>query len=121
MVEYTINKIFSKETVYKLIDILFNDMQSDYELIEGKVGNFFEQDTESEKSSVCVSDNEYIGDHSHPPKDDDDKDITRYGVNMDHYISTKGVLSVEIIKDIVGEIMSNCQKEMRYEILHKIM
>ena len=55
MVEYTIMKIFSKETVYKLIDILFNDMQADYELIEGKVGNYYEQDSESEATSICVS------------------------------------------------------------------
>ena len=51
-----------------------------------------------------------MGDHDHNAvtKDEDDKDTTRYGVDIDHYISTKGVLSVEIIKDIVGEIMSNC-------------
>ena len=42
MVEYTIMKIFSKETVYKLVDVLFKDMQADYELIEGKVGTFYE-------------------------------------------------------------------------------
>ena len=107
MVEYTIMKIFSKETVYKLIDVLFNDMQSDYELIEGKVGTWYEQDSESDKTSLCASQKDYIGEHEHL-KADDDKDDTRYGVCIDNYIQTKGVLSVEIIKDIVGEIMSNC-------------
>jgi hypothetical protein len=36
-------------------------------------------------------------------------------------MSLKGVLAIERIKDIVGEIMNTCSKTMRYEILQKIM
>ena len=79
-------------------------MKSDYELIEGKLGTFYEQD-ESDEGTKCAS-HEDKEEHVN----DDAKDITRYGVDIDNYISIKGVLSVEIIKDIVGEIMSNCQK-----------
>lgn len=48
-------------------------------------------------------------------------DPTREGVDIDEYMSIKGVLSIERIKDIVGEIMSACQKKMKYEILATIM
>ena len=33
----------------------------------------------------------------------------------------KGVLAIERIKDIVGEVMSCCQKKMKYDILENIM
>ena len=36
-------------------------------------------------------------------------------------MSIKGVLTIERIKDIVGEIMNSCKKKMKYEILEKIM
>lgn len=33
----------------------------------------------------------------------------------------KGILTIERIKDIVGEIMANCPKAMNYEIIEYIM
>jgi len=33
----------------------------------------------------------------------------------------KGVLSIERIKDIVGEIMGTCEKKMKYDIIEYIM
>jgi hypothetical protein len=36
-------------------------------------------------------------------------------------MSRKGMLSIERIKDIVGEIMSNCEKKMKYDIIQQIM
>ena len=40
---------------------------------------------------------------------------------MDDYLGRKGTLTIERIKDIVGEIMSTCEKKMKYEILEYIM
>jgi len=49
------------------------------------------------------------------------EDPTKYGHDIEAYINTKGVLSIERIKDIVGEIMSSCQIEMEYPIIEYIM
>lgn len=40
---------------------------------------------------------------------------------MDQYMDVKSVLYIEKIKDIVGEIMGSCQKQLKYEILEYIM
>jgi hypothetical protein len=48
-------------------------------------------------------------------------DPTKYGQDMESYMGLKGVLTIERIKDIVGEVMNTCAKTMRYEILQKIM
>ena len=40
---------------------------------------------------------------------------------MEDYIDIKGVLTIERIKDIVAQIMSACQKRMKYQILETIM
>mmetsp|Transcript_483 Transcript_483/g.484 ORF Transcript_483/g.484 Transcript_483/m.484 type:complete len:85 (+) Transcript_483:674-928(+) len=47
--------------------------------------------------------------------------MTKFGVDVDEYMSIKGVLAIERVKDIVGEIMSSCQKHMKYHILEYIM
>jgi hypothetical protein len=40
---------------------------------------------------------------------------------MESYLGIKGTLTIERIKDIVGEIMSSCAGKMKYEILEIIM
>lgn len=40
---------------------------------------------------------------------------------MEMYMNRKGVLTIERIKDIVGEIMCTCEKKMKYDILEQIM
>lgn len=40
--------------------------------------------------------------------------------NLDDYMSLKGTLTIERIKDVVGEIMGSC-KDLKYTILNKIM
>ena len=42
-------------------------------------------------------------------------------IDIDAYLSIKQVLTIERIKDIVGEIMTTCEKKMKYSILEKIM
>jgi hypothetical protein len=62
MVEYVIMRMFSKQTIFSLVDVLFKDMQSDFELIEGKIGNFFElDDSLKEEEEKCYSQGDYIG------------------------------------------------------------
>ena len=48
-------------------------------------------------------------------------DPSRYGIDMDDYLSTRGILTIERIKDIVGEIMNTCERKMKYEIIEYIM
>jgi len=49
------------------------------------------------------------------------EDPTKYGCDLEEYMSRKGVLTIERIKDIVGEIMCTCEKKMKYEIIEQIM
>lgn len=46
LVEYMIENILSKDCVFLLIDILFNDMKEDYKLIEGSSTSELEDDDE---------------------------------------------------------------------------
>ena len=50
-----------------------------------------------------------------------DHDETRNGVDIDEYTSLKGTLTIERIKDIVGQLMSSCEGKLRYEILQSFM
>jgi hypothetical protein len=36
---------------------------------------------------------------------------------VDEYAGLKGTLTIERIKDIIGEIMTSCEGRMKYEIL----
>jgi hypothetical protein len=40
---------------------------------------------------------------------------------MEAYLGIKGTLTIERIKDIVGEIMASCTGKLKYEILEIIM
>jgi len=53
--------------------------------------------------------------------DDEELDPTKYGEDMNAYLDRKGCLTIERIKDIVGEIISTCEKHMKYDILEYIM
>lgn len=85
-----------------MLDILFKDMNDDYKLIE----EYDEQD-----------DSDSFEDQS----EEEVTEIERENIDIDSYMNIKGVLTIERIKDIVGEIMNSCQKKMKYEILETIM
>ena len=114
--------LFSKESIFTLVDILFKDMKADYKTIENTK---FKTDSDHEDS-----DHSRLG-HNFENKDsisqddedseEDSEDETKYGKDMEEYINIKGVLTIERIKDVVGEIMNSCAKKMKYEILEKIM
>lgn len=52
----------------------------------------------------------------------EDYDVTRYDIPIgspgyNEYISLKGTLVVEKIKDIAAEVMSTCEEKLKFEIL----
>lgn len=107
-------KLFSKQSIFSLVDILFKDMKEDYKLIEME---------SSEEDSDCEhgKEEEKALQEQLGIIDDEFEDPTKYGVNNDDYMGRKGVLSIERIKDIVGEIMGTCEKKMKYDIIEYIM
>jgi hypothetical protein len=109
VVEHLVLKLYKKETVLALIDILFKDMAEDAKLI----------DDHNERNLVGNEDddNKNTNDEDSVSETNWDDDPTKYGIDNDSYISVKGVLTIEKIKDVIGEIMSTCQKTMKYEIL----
>jgi len=120
VVEYMILELFSKQSIFSLIDILFNDMSDDYKLIEKESENEDEEDKEDDPGDQGEETKDQASDGI-KGDDEEEEDPTKYGVNIDDYTKVKGVLTIERIKDIVGEIMCHCQKKMKYEILQNIM
>ena len=113
-------QLFSKQSIFSLIDILFNDMSDDYKLIENDHGAEEEEDPEHDPGDQGEEAKDQASDGI-KGDDEEEEDPTKYGVDIDEYTKVKGVLTIERIKDIVGEIMCHCQKKMKYEILQNIM
>ena len=47
-----------------------------------------------------------------------------FGMNKDskqEYISLKGLLTIELVRDIIGLIISSCAEAMEFEILQYIL
>ena len=40
--------------------------------------------------------------------------------NVSQYVSTKAILNIEITKELIGAIISQCSKHMSYQILNYI-
>lgn len=117
VVEYLTLKLFSKQSIFYLVDILFKDMKDDYKLLEMSESDEEEEDDEAQEKEKQEESKEDEGEESGEESDDP----TRANVDIEAYMNVKGVLTIERIKDIVGEIMSSCQKKMKYEILETIM
>lgn len=118
VVEYLTLKLFSKQSIFYLVDILFKDMKDDYKLLEETKSDEEEDEEErAEEGKAAEDKQEDEADLSGEESDDP----TRANVDLEEYMAIKGVLTIERIKDIVGEIMSSCQKKMKYEILETIM
>jgi len=49
------------------------------------------------------------------------KIITKFDIDEDDYLDRKSSLTIERIKDIVGEILCHCPEKMVYTILEYIM
>ena len=93
-------------------------MKDDYKLLEQTKSDEGEDEEEQAEEGPAAEDKqEDEADLSGEESDDP----TRANVDLDDYMAIKGVLTIERIKDIVGEIMSSCQKKMKYESLETIM
>ena len=97
-----LTELFSKQTIFSLVDILFKDMKEDYKMIE-----------HDEKKPE-----EEIDDENEEKPKDDEQEVEKEG--LEEYMSLKGTLTIERIKDVVGEIMGSC-RNLKYEVLNKIM
>jgi hypothetical protein len=90
---------------------MFKDMKGDYQNLEGEMA-FSDEDEEEEEPETKVEEQN---------DDFENYDETRYDVDVDNYAGLKGTLTIERIKDILGEIMTSCEGRMKYEILQTIM
>lgn len=119
VVEFMVLKMFSQKSIFTLVDILFKDMKEDHKsIMSTKItdgDDLLEGDEVAENSGIVVDE------EGKDEEEEESEDETKYGVDIDDYMGTKGVLTIERIKDIVGEIMNSCQKKMKYQILEKIM
>ena len=102
-------KLFSKQSIFSLIDILFKDMIEDAKIFdeEGDDDDDDDEDEESVKSEKKVDLDASI-------------DAFKLAIDIDEYLEIKGILTIERVKDIVGEIMS-ATKNFKYDILENIM
>lgn len=73
-------------------------MKDDYKLLE-KNTDEEEDESEDEPSNKDPDEEDESGSESDDPTKN---------VDVDEYMAIKGVLTIERIKDIVGEIMSSC-------------
>lgn len=96
-----LTELFSKQSIFSLVDILFKDMKEDYKMIEVDEEQAGDEEGESVKEEGA------------PDSGGEEEDL-------EDYMSLKGTLTIERIKDVVGEIMGSC-KDLKYEILNKIM
>ena len=97
IVEFMVLQLFTKQSIFSLIDMLFKDMNEDAKIfIEPN-----ESDEEEEKVEESLSD-------SDENKEDEYVDLLRSAYDIEEYIGIKGVLTIERVKDIVGEIMCSC-------------
>ena len=104
--------MFTKQSIFSLVDILFKDMDEDHKIFDPDELSS-EEDDESKKESSKYSykrqqvfDERFEGVNLNDIEDEDDPN--EYGKDMNEYLEVKGVLSIERIKDIVGEIVGSC-------------
>mgnify|MGYP000058195692 CR=1 FL=1 len=89
--------LFTKQSIFSLIDMLFKDMNEDAKI-------FIEIDESSEEEEK----EEESEDSDEENKEDEYHDIYREAYDLEEYINVKGTLTIERVKDIVGEIMCSC-------------
>lgn len=106
IVEQFLLQIFSKKSIFSLVDILFKDMEEDYKSVQKSI--------QVEDSSEDSDDEDDEGNRSI-------EDVTKYHYDIEAYMEKKANMTIEIIKDIVGEIMNSCSKKMKYDILENII
>ena len=115
-------KLFSPHTLFALVDILFKDMYEDYKLVENT-----ELNDENLPKLLATGLINRIKSEMGTMKKENSLEISQEetddpnAIDIEAYLSIKQVLTIERIKDIVGEIMTTCEKKMKYSILEKVM
>lgn len=110
IVEQMIISMFTKESIFSLIEILFKDMDEDHKIFDPEEEESSSQECSDGQSESCalrrmnVIDDRF-SEHEAGVEEDDPSD---YGKDIQEYLEVKGVLSIERIKDIVGEIVGSC-------------
>ena len=120
--------MFSKHTITSLVDVLFKDMKQDFKVYEEAQEEVdFYKVEESGGGGQQVQEGDEVGEGDGGAAEDSqgelDDQLIDYaeGRDIEHYMDVKSMLYIEKIKDIVGEIMGSCQKQLKYEILEYIM
>ena len=88
--------------------MLFKDMNEDAKIFDIEPSDDEDEPEEAEEEDAQENEEEYV-------------DVFKSSHNIEEYCEIKGTLTIERVKDIVGEIMCSCQKKMRYFILENIM
>lgn len=116
--------MFSRGSIFSLIDILFKDMNEDHKIFEQfdeEEEDYGAEEVPEEQSQAKETAKEEDSDDGKEEDEMNYEDLQKLGVDVEGYLSNKAVLTIERIKDIVGEIMSSCQKKMKYNILENII
>jgi hypothetical protein len=97
----------------------FRDMASDYSAIENCKEQEDEEEPEEEEGQGAGGEDAEAQEEGEGL--DEPKNPLKFDKDEEAYLSVKGVLTIERIKDIVGGIMGSCQKKMRYELCEAIV
>lgn len=128
LVEYMVMKLFSRQSIFSLIDILFKDMKEDYKIFE--VDDEEEEALEADEEEQPGDEGESAGSGGSEGSDGEEEmkvkkecadPLKVYYEDIEKYLDCKSILTIETIKDIVGVIMSSCQNKLSYDILETIM
>ena len=104
-------QLFTRQSIFSLIDILFKDMIGDAEIFDvNEESEDYDEEEETKEEEKKEEKKEDI----------DEIDPFKIAVDIEEYLDVKGILTIERVKDIVGEIMS-ATKSFKYDILENIM
>ena len=87
-------KLFTKQSIFSLIDMLFKDMNEDAKIFLNDPEDD-DDDEEEEEKEESEDEHRYI-------------DVETESHDLELYCEIKGTLTIERVKDIVGEIMCSC-------------
>ena len=114
MAETLVNMLVPRQVTFSLIDILFKDMKSDYdELIEKGAASESEEEEKKPDSESDLSEAKSLLEMDEEPEEEDEEESL--------VIERKGILTIERIKDIVGEIMNTSKDTQEFDIIQYII
>ena len=124
--EFFVNSLFTTQTIFSLIDILFNDMKGDYTKYEESNKKAIVEAKEDLDLPLGPGEGKKEAANEQPQDEEMEEEGVGYSgwpsaiFDEQQYIELKQGLTIERVKDIIGEIMSAC-KSNEYVILEYIM